>query len=337
MSPEERRLVFEQTGIRLNLPSRSIEKDFWACWILRQMFELPKYGSHFTFKGGTSLSKAWKFIERYSEDLDIVIDKELLGFIGKTSPEASSSKTQRKLKLEELKTECARFINKDLLVELLLVLKAALPSDETWSLLPDAIDRDGQTLLFDYPRCLPKESASYLTHTVKIEMGARSEDWPSEYVEIRPYAAEAIPQIFSDPNSRVRVLAAERTFWEKATLLHEETFRPADKPRKNRMARHYYDLWALITAGVAARAIADEKLFERVVEHRSLFFNWSWVDYSTMCKGTLRLIPLDSQLSEWRSDYEAMRPVMFFGKVPSFDDILTTVRQFEDEFNQRIS
>ena len=102
MPPEERQLVFEQTGNLLNLPMRSIEKDFWACWILRQMFELPKYGSHFTFKGGTSLSKAWKLIERYSEDLDVVIDKEMLGFIGEASPEASPSKKQRKTKLEAL-------------------------------------------------------------------------------------------------------------------------------------------------------------------------------------------------------------------------------------------
>ena len=233
-----------------------------------------------------------------------------------------------------LKAECSRFINNDLIDALLLVLKSTLPINETWSLVPDAIDRDGQTLLFDYPRCLAKESASYLTHTVKIEMGARSDDWPSQYVEIKSYAAEAIPQIFSNPNCGIRVLAAERTFWEKATLLHEETFRPIDKFRKRSLARHYYDLWCLIQAGVAARAVEDIGLFERVVEHRSVFFNWSWVDYSTMSRGRLRLIPLDEQMDIWRHDYEEMKSEMFFGKTPSFDEVLSEVRQFEEEFNR---
>lgn len=333
MLPEERRLVFERTESLLNLPARSIEKDFWTCLVLRQIFELPKFGSHFTFKGGTSLSKAWQLIERFSEDADLVIDKELLGFSGKASPESAPSKTQRRAKLEELKLECARFIQQDLLPALTLSLKETLPNNEHWNLFLDDLDKDGQTLLFDYPRCLPKEMASYLTHTVKIEMGARSEDWPSQEVKIKPDIAESLPHLLSDPDCRVKVLAAERTFWEKATLLHEETFRPVDKPRKNRMARHYYDLWCLIRAGIAARAIKEQELFERVVEHRSLFFNWSWVDYSTMCRGSLRLIPLDSQLAEWRSDYEAMKSEMFFGKVPSFDEILETIGQFEKEFN----
>jgi hypothetical protein len=113
-----------------------------------------------------------------------------------------------------------------------------------------------------------------------------------------------------------RTLAAERTFWEKALLLHEETFRPADKPRALRLARHYYDLWCLIGRGVAGKAGADEELFKRVAEHRQAFFPWSWVDYATMRRGCLRLLPAEGHLQSWRRDYEAMSGSMFFGKVP---------------------
>jgi hypothetical protein len=139
-----------------------------------------------------------------------------------------------------------------------------------------------------------------------------------------------------DPHAAfpVRVLAAERTFWEKACLLHEETFRPADKPRKIGMARHYYDLWCLLRSGVGDRALADQALFARVAEHREIFFRYSWVDYTTHRAGSFRLVPLADHLAAWKADYDAMRGPMFFGETPSFEDILTWVREFENRMNK---
>lgn len=168
---------------------------------------------------------------------------------------------------------------------------------------------------------------------MKIEFGARSDDWPHSECVITPYIAECFPQLFSDAAFSVNVLAAERSFWEKACLLHEETFRPIDKPRKLRMARHYYDLWSLLKAGVGVSALSNELLFLRVVEHREIFFSYSWVDYSTHRRGTFRLVPFEYQLEEWQRDYKAMTGPMFFGEVPSFDEILETIGQFEKEFN----
>jgi hypothetical protein len=144
---------------------------------------------------------------------------------------------------------------------------------------------------------------------------------------------EQFPSLDVDAAATVRVLAAERTFWEKACLLHEETFRPVDKPRKLRMARHYYDLWCLLRAGVGAQALANTALFQRVAEHREIFFRYTWVDYTTHQPGTFRLSPPADQLANWRSDYQAMLGPMFFGDVPDFDEIMGAVSEFEKTFN----
>ena len=137
----------------------------------------------------------------------------------------------------------------------------------------------------------------------------------------------------TESSAPVRVLAAERTFWEKACLLHEETFRPDDKPRKLRMARHYYDMWCLLRAGVGERALADTALFQRVADHRGIFFRYSWVDYSTHKPGSFRLVPRPAQLPTWETDYQAMLGPMFFGHAPTFEEILVAVGEFEKVFN----
>jgi len=194
-------------------------------------------------------------------------------------------------------------------------------------------DPDEQTLLFQYPGTLAG-SLTYLHTQIKIELGARSDTWPTESPHITPYLADAFPDILFVGNFSVQTVAPERTFWEKAMLLHEETFRSAEKSRKARLARHYYDLWCLIQKDVAERAIQNLGLFDGVAEHRVVFFNQSWVDYNTMRQGLLRLIPRDDQIDAWRQDYNAMRGEMFFGEVPGFDEILSIVGNFEKKFNQ---
>jgi hypothetical protein len=163
-------------------------------------------------------------------------------------------------------------------------------------------------------------------------MGARSDTEPAETVAIRPYVISVLNAEGGDAFP-VRAVAARRTFWEKAMLLHEETFRPADKPRKDRLARHYYDLWCLITKGIADQAVADDGLFDRVLAHRVVFFRWSWVDYSTLRRGSLRLVPPEDHLKNWAADYKTMGTEMFFGEVPSFEEILRVVGEFERRFN----
>ena len=289
-------------------------------------------GEHLTFKGGTSLSKAWKLIERFSEDIDLIVDKEVLGFGGDAAPDKAPSNKQRKARLEALMESCRRWVQDTLQPALAVRISEAL-GPNGWKLEVDPDMPDGQCLLFHYPSVFPTGSAGYVPPQVKIELGARSDDWPHEGKSIQPYVIEHFPAFDPDAAFPVRVLAAERTFWEKACLLHEETFRPADKPRKLRMARHYYDLWCLLRAGVGERALANTALFQRVAEHREIFFRYSWVDYSTHKPGSFRLSPPADHLANWRSDYQDMLGPMFFGDTPTFEQMMRAAAEFETTFN----
>lgn len=327
LTPADQRAYCEQAQERLNLVPASIEKDFWVCWTLRELFNLPGWGEHLSFKGGTSLAKAWKLIERFSEDIDVVIDRRFLGFGGETL----SGKQQKKL----IK-KCSVRIHQELRPILESRFKAVLPSSAKWALTPAdaAEDPDLQTLLFEYPGVLTG-TATYLRPVVKIEMGARSDTEPSEIPTLTPYVCDAFPEQLGTGAFAIKTVAARRTFWDKAMLLHEETYRPDDKPRKRPLARHYYDLWCLIQKGVAAEAVAEAGLFARVAAHRQEFFNYAWMDYATICPGSLRLLPLPHQLAAWRRDYREMKEEMFFGEVPDFNEVLRVVGAFEKQFNQQ--
>jgi hypothetical protein len=318
---EERRLVCDQARIALGLAATSIEKDWWVCWTLRELFTLPEWGPHLSFKGGTSLSKGWQLIERFSEDIDVVIDRDFLGFGGETL----GSK-----RLSKLRDACAARVVGELLPALHDRIASGLSRREQWNLT--AADDDPQTLLFSYPTEYG-DAAGYVKPVVKIELGARSDTDPALTPGIRPLLSQAFPAL-GEPAFSVRTVAPRRTFWEKAMLLHEETYRPAGRAYKTRLSRHYYDLWCLITKGVAAEAMADTGLFERVAAHRQVFFRQSWMDYATLSKGSLRLLPLTEQESAWRQDYAAMQGEMFYGDPPPFDQILHVMGAFEAEFNR---
>ena len=332
---ERRRLICEQAQEKLNLPAASLEKDYWVCWILRELFDIPEWGESITFKGGTSLSKCWNLINRFSEDIDIVIEKDFLGFGGKDSPETAPSKKQRRKRLANMREAAQKRIHSNLAPILEARIDASLPKSDTWELTAasEEEDRDNQTLLFRYPSAMANTEA-YVRRVVKIEMGARSDYEPAEEKEIQPLLFDAFPDVLGPSTFRVRALAAERTFWEKIMLLHEETYRPADRQRRaGRMARHYYDLWCLITKGVAEKAADRDDIFTRAAQHREIYFNWSWMDYSTLSRGKLRVLPLPEQEEEWRRDYQAMSSEMFFGEVPQFDEVLRVVGNFQKKFN----
>lgn len=331
LTADARVRLCDEAQARIGLPAASIEKDFWVCWTLRELFREPEWGPHLVFKGGTSLSKAWKLIERFSEDIDIVIDRTFLGFGGAESPERGTSRKMKERRLDGLKAACQDRIRNSLLPALASRFSGALGNETGWTLEEDETDMDQQSLLFSYPSSVAR--AAYVRPVVKIELGARSDTEPIETPDIQPYLAEVFPELLGPSSFPVRAVAARRTFWEKAMLLHEETYRPAGKARKPRMARHYYDLWSLIGKGIGEQAIGDAGLFERVATHRQVFFRWSWMDYSTLSRGRLRLVPPDDQVSEWRQDYRTMQTEMIFGEAPAFDEILQVVGDFEALFN----
>lgn len=322
---EERREACRIAEERLSLRAASIEKDFWVCWTLRELFALPGIGEHLTFKGGTSLSKGWKLIERFSEDLDVTVDRAHLGFGGERSPESAPSANQRTKRLDALQEACRIYIRDTLAPALAQRISERVAGGK---LLEDP--DDPLSVLFEYPTVFPADA--YLRPLVKIELGARSDIDPSETPEIRPYLAEAVPEALGHSAFNVRALSPKRTFWEKAMLLHEETYR-VDGPRA-RLARHYYDLWCLIRAGVAAAAADDHDLFDRVAAHRTIFFRKGGGAQESLRRGSLRLMPTRDHMSGWQRDYDAMREAMFFGETPQFIEILMLIEEFQNKFNQ---
>jgi len=330
----ERQQALEQAGVAHGWPYQSVEKDFWVCLLLRELFALPTHGQHLTFKGGTSLSKAWGLLDRFSEDIDLTLDRDALGYGGEGAPEKAPSRKQLGRRLDALKAECSRTISEAILPGLSERLTRLVPIGEEWALRTDPDDADRQTLLFDYPRLRTPESSTYLRPHVKLEFGARSDPWPVDERLVTSIVAEKFPSLFAEPSCTTRALRPERTFWEKIFLLHEETYRPNDKPRRPRMARHYYDVWWLIESGVASSAANDPTLFDRVAEHRQVYFRQTWVDYSHHRRGEVQALPHQHQLAEWDRDYTAMRAEMFVTEPPPFKVILERIERFQAEWNR---
>jgi hypothetical protein len=333
LSRPERIQLFVETAQRTGMEAVIVEKDFWVCWTLKELFQLPVIGEHLIFKGGTSLSKVFKVIERFSEDIDVSIDRGSLGFGGAKEPEAGTGNKEKQRRIAALKIACQQKIAGELRPSLEAAIQGKVRGDEQWSLRLDDDDPDRQTLLFDFPTSFAPDAAGYVRRTVKIEMGARADHWPCELHTVRPYVAEEFPQGFREPDAAVNVLSAERTFWEKATILHAEFHRPTDKAMPERYSRHYCDFYELIRRGVADRASPRMDLLARVAEHKSLFFRTSWAKYDEAVKGTLRVAPPEHRMKALREDYAKMQQ-MFFGKPPSFAEIIALLHQWELQFNQ---
>lgn len=330
LSKEEQLLLIEQSAASKGWAASSIEKDFWVCWTLRHLFTLPCLQGHLTFKGGTSLSKAFGLIDRFSEDIDLTISRDALGYGGDNSPEKAHTSSQRNKRLKALREACSAFVGSTVLTELLAQVGQALPGNE-WSIEPDAGDADAQTLLFAYPTHFGG-AGRYIRPVVKIEFGARSDPWPAEQCHVNSIIAQQFPDAVEEEQVQVLALSPKRTFWEKAMLLHEERFRPGDKPRRPRMARHYYDLARLIEQSIAVQAAAEQGLFEQVASHRKVFFAMAWVDYDTLHPHTLDMLPTQEQARAWALDYTEMQQEMFSEAPPDFTEILETVSRFQQQF-----
>ncbi len=332
LSQSQRVQLFEETARKTGMQPVIVEKDFWVCWTLQELFRLPVLGDHLIFKGGTSLSKVFKVIERFSEDIDISIDRGFLGFGGGNEPEAGGSNKEKQRRIEALRIACQQKIAAELLPALEAAMKSKVRHKENWSLRSDDKDPDQQTLIFDYPTSFPPDAASYIRRAVKIEMGARSDHWPCETKTVTPYVAEQFPQGFPEPSGALKVLSVERTFWEKATILHAEFHRPPDKAMPERFSRHYCDFYQLIRKGVSSQAARHLELLARVAEHKSLFFRSSWANYGQAAMGTLRITPPEHRLKSLREDYTKMQQ-MFFGEPPEFDAMLAVLSEWERAFN----
>lgn len=336
---DDRAALFGESGARRGVTDTIIEKDFWVCWALRRLFGLPKGATAtLVFKGGTSLSKAFGAIRRFSEDIDLSFDRAELGYTGDRDPgmEGISRKKADRL-VEDLVDDVMRHIAEQLLPALRAAIVEQLgePINGEWALEIDT--GDAQTVNFHYPTALPVaeyEGMPYITPRVKLELGARGDPWPLERKVIRPYAADDYPELFKEPDTSVTVLSARRTFWEKATALHAEAHRPAASPTPRYFSRHYYDLAMLLDTTECQTAATDFDLLAQVAAHKATFFRSGWASYNTARPGTLRLMPDQARAKDLLRDYRAMAPMMFDKNPPSFDDVLAKIAILQTKINK---
>lgn len=336
-SMADRNDLFQAVARKRGLTPAIIEKDFWVCWTLKRLFTLPDPPAGLLFKGGTSLSKVFGIIERFSEDVDLSFDRAGLGFGGDNDPMNATSGKRRKRGLDTLSETCQHVIRTNLLPQLIESFSNEIGESPsaTWNLKLADDDPDHQTLLFRYPaenRVRPADEPAYIGPTVRMEIGARSDHWPTLQASVTSYAAEDFPHLFKNAKCYVRVLAAERTFWEKATLLHMWHNAPKDKRFTDRQSRHYYDVVRLYDHDVGKAAIKDTELLLKVARHKEVFFPAAWARYADAKPGTLRIVPPNFRLSELEEDYRKMRE-MIFGVPPTFKRLVETLREIEAEIN----
>ena len=317
--------VLDQVSAQTNSAQQTIEKDWWVTQILRVLFSLP-YAEHLSFKGGTSLSKAWNIIERFSEDIDIAISREYLGFVGELSRAQVSDKLRR--------AACS-FVREKMQYDLrggLIALGIAPEKFNVYVNITSVSTTDPEVIYIDYESVLPY--SEYIAHTVKVEVGGRSMAEPVQSVSIQSQIDAVLSQAtIVQPAFDVNVVIPERTFLEKVMLLHEEFAKPMAEVRTERMSRHLYDLQRMLHTDIAQSALSNEALYRAVVEHRRKFINLRDFDYDTLYPKHLSLEIPTNVLELWRKDYETMQRTMIYGQSVAFDELLAEIRQL----NLRIS
>lgn len=329
LSPEDRLLYCRQASERLPfpLPPAVIEKDFWVSWLLKLLMELPESRGRLTFKGGTSLSKGWNLIDRFSEDIDLALDRSLFGQAPPYGAEDAKSNTKRRDRIEELSGASAAWITGKLIPAMRERIAKLLP-DEDWTLEPK---RKGNevNVEFRYPGSLQGELGGLLP-MVLVELVPRADDQPNSPRTITPLVNEAMPDLLGPVGFEVPTLAPERTLLEKAMFLHETV--AGLNTGSERKSRHYYDLLKLIGAGFGASAITDRALFEMVIAHRRTFYRYNALDYDEILRSGITIVPPEAQWPDWRSDYDRTSAMIYRDR-PTFDELMRTAQGYQDTFN----
>jgi len=344
----ERREILQEAATRRGVSTSIMEKDFWVCWTLKRLFEDAELAPHLIFKGGTSLSKCYGLIERFSEDIDLTISRQAPYLSdGKNPGEDEISGKERERRIDALKKNAQAFVEKVILPKLKDRIGHVLGKTDAWNVVLDDEDPDRLTILFHYPKVFSykigtnfhnftfdhsnfSERDGYILPRLKLEFGARGETEPSEARPIRSYVAETFPDIVVEDVGSIPTLAVKRTFWEKATILH--SLYHGSKMR-DRMSRHYYDTYMMDTKKVATSALHDVALLDQVVHNKSLLFRDAKASYETAKIGSLRLVPNNALLSSLQRDYATMNE-MFMSEAPAFDAIMSGLAELEKRINK---
>jgi len=316
LSKKDKLNIFNQTSERSGLPSYAVEKDWWVTLSLNIIFSLP-YANHIVFKGGTSLSKAWNLIERFSEDIDLVTDRKHLGFEGDLS----------KIQVKKLRKASCSFIEtgfyKDINNEL---IKLGVQDYEL--IVQETKDSDTDPLIIELRYESLTEESKYLRPRVLIEVGARSLMEPVDSKAIISMVSSEFRELpFAEKEITIPVVSPKRTFLEKIFLLHEEFQKETKFIRVERMSRHLYDLEKLMDTAHGIDALKDVDLYRTIVEHRKNFNAIRGIDYANYTPKSINIIPPKKVIKDWKKDYKIMQESMFYGETIPFNKLMERIAE----------
>jgi len=322
LAEKEKIEILDKVALTTGLPVESIEKDWWVTMALQALFSC-ECAEHIVFKGGTSLSKAWNLIERFSEDIDIAIDRKFFGFDGKLT----------RKQINNLRRASCSYIKDKLQNELNQKLQEnGISGYSLFVSETDDTTKDPQTIEIKYNTLFDTD---YIQNKVVIEIGSRSLIEPSENVQMRSLIADTFPNAdFADNYCNIPTVVPQRTFLEKAFLLHEEFQKPMNKIRVDRMARHIYDLEKIMDTDFAKEALNNADLYNVIVEHRRILTAMKEVDYSTHAPETINFVPPVSVIDMWKKDYEIMQEYMIYGESLPFDKLIERIKELNERFRR---
>ncbi|HHX30319.1 MAG TPA: nucleotidyl transferase AbiEii/AbiGii toxin family protein [Clostridiaceae bacterium] len=325
LSDLDRSHLFRNTADKMKISDAIVEKDFWVCFLLDYLFHHSAFKDSIAFKGGTSLSKAFNLIRRFSEDVDLILDWRILGY------DREEPWTDRTANKQDQFNRTANLRAEQFIAETFLPgLKAGLDAKSKHKMVIHIDSDDRQTVIFAYPRLFSTPST---LQVIRLEIGALAAWTPARKATIAPYAAGHYPHLFNQPSTQVLTVNPERTFWEKATILHQEANRPEEVAMPLRYYRHYYDLYMMIHSEVKESALSNLQLLEQVTEFKMKFYPRKWARYPDIYDGKLKLFPPGNRLPALKKDFHSMKE-MFFGDIPSFDSVMKTLMDLEDEIRE---
>ena len=327
LSDNPKRIVLEQTATKVGLPVESVEKDLWVTAVLECVFSLP-YADKFVFKGGTSLSKVWNHIERFSEDIDLAIDRSQFGFEGDL--------TIRQIK--KLRKKSSLFVKEQVATDLKKTLESS--GLAKWCEVESEEDGEGdgtypepRKIFVRYIPLIPI-TVGYVKPVVMLEIGSRSLLEPFEYKSVDSLICRTTKIETSTRAVNIPTAVPEKTFLEKAFLLHE-LFSTDAGARVDRKSRHLYDLERMMDCDFAKSAITNDDLWNTIHHHRDVFTHMKNVDYTLDIRDRIILLPPANIRAAWKADYEAMRNTMIYGESLPFEKLLARMEELQKRFRNR--
>ena len=318
---EDKIAIYNEIALKTGMTPYAVEKDWWVTQTIGLIFQ-TEIAPHLVFKGGTSLSKAWNLIERFSEDIDLALDRAFFDMSG----ELSGSQV-KKLRKESYKYISGKFYP-------MLIEKFKQYGLELDIRLGEAKDSDQDPLVIEiyYPNVI--EHAGYIKPRVLVEIGCRSLIEPFTECPFSSLVGSHYPsQPFADAPITVPTVNPERTFLEKLFLLHEEFQKPEEAIKVDRLSRHLYDIDRLMHTNYKKEILSNKTLYQEIVHHRRTITPVRGIDYDRHKPEFIDPIPPAAVLDAWKNDYQIMQEEMIYGESPKFEELLDHVQELKKDIN----